>query len=150
MLSAIEALIMVYTCLQLKCLQQSQWQVAVCNHALELASVFPLNYPREVLQFPRQCAGLSVHCRRVHWGEKYWILLSPVPRVLFSFLRIAQNFFHLFGHCMKTAESCQHLHVLLQGQNTKREIASLRENNIHALSSSQHRLRKLNVKMCQE
>lgn len=65
---------------------------------------FHLTTPREVLQLPRQCAGLSVHDRRVHWGEKHWTLLAPVPWVLFSFWRIVPEFFHLFGHCRKTAE----------------------------------------------
>lgn len=62
--------------------------------------------------------------------------------------RVVPKFVGLFEHCRKTAESCQHLSDLVQGQNTKREVTSLRENNIHALSSSQDRLRRLSVRVC--
>lgn len=43
-------------------------------------------------------------------------------------------------------ESC--LSGLEQGQNTKSEVTNLRENNIHDLSSSQDRIRRLSVRVC--
>lgn len=69
--------------------------------------------------------------------------------VFFFFKKgIVLTFVGLFEHCRKTAESCQHLSGPVQGQNTKEEVISLRENNIHALSSSQDRLRRLSVRVC--
>lgn len=68
--------------------------------------------------------------------------------VFFFIKRIVPKFVGLFEHCRKTAESCQCLSGLVQGQNTKREFTSLRENNIHDLSSSQDRLRRLSVRVC--
>lgn len=135
---------MVYPCLQIKCLQQSWWQVIVCNHALRLASVLPplercCSYPGNVLGYQY----MIEECTEERNAGHFWHQCLG-----FCFLRIAPQFFHLFGHCRKAAESCQHLHGLVQGQNTKREIASLRENNIPALNSSQHRLRRLSVRMC--
>lgn len=60
--------------------------------------------------------------------------------------KIVPKFVGLIEHCRKTVESC--LSGLEQGQNTKSEVTSLRENNIHDLSSSQDRIRRLSLRVC--
>lgn len=126
----------------------SRWQVVVSNHALQLGSVFPLNHPQ------RGAAITQAMC----WVISTWYKTALRTETLDNFgtkalgfvcfLKNHSKIFFTYFDIVERQQSCQHLRGLVQGQNTKREMASLRENNIHALSSSQHRLRRLSVRMC--